>query len=251
MKAPQISIIIPAFNCAGYISKAIDSALEQNVSLEIIVIDDCSTDNLDEVMEKYRDNSALWYVKNEKNLGAAETRNKGVLLARGQYIAFLDGDDYWENDKLEKQLKAIQQSNYVLCTTARELITPEGNLTGHIIPVKEEITYNDLLKHNCINCSSILVQTNVAREFPMHHADSHEDYIMWLEILQKYKKACGINEPLLKYRLSNKGKSGNKIKSAKMTFMVYRYMGFSFFKSIKCFCNYAVHGIWKYCFKSK
>ncbi|MDY5578097.1 MAG: glycosyltransferase family 2 protein [Lachnospiraceae bacterium] len=246
MKKPQVSVIIPAFNCAKYISKSIDSALEQNVSLEILVINDCSTDHLDEVMEKYKANPVVFYVKNEKNIGAAETRNRGVHLARGQYIAFLDGDDYWEHNKLKKQLKIMRNENYVLCTTARELMTPEGDLTGRVIPVKEEITYDELLKHNSINCSSVVLQRDVAKEFPMHHADSHEDYIMWLEILKKYKKACGINEPLLKYRLSNKGKSGNKIKSAKMTFMVYRYMGFGVLKSIICFFNYAVHGIRKY-----
>ena len=80
----------------------------------------------------------------------------------------------------------------------------------------------------------------------MEHEDSHEDYIMWLKILQKYKTACGINEPLLNYRLSNTGKSGSKLKSAKMTFKVYRYMGFGIIKSLICFCSYAVHGVLKY-----
>ena len=82
----------------------------------------------------------------------------------------------------------------------------------------------------------------------MEHADSHEDYIMWLKVLRKYKKAKGINEPMLRYRLSNTGKSGSKFHSAKMTFMVYRYMGFSLLKSLLCFCNYAFHGVKKYYF---
>lgn len=246
MDNPKVSVIIPAFNCAGYISKAIDSVLNQKVSVELIVLDDCSTDNLDEVMECYRDNPALYYVKNMKNIGAAETRNKGVRMAHGEYIAFLDGDDYWDEKKLQKQLTVMEKKQAVLCTTARELILPDGGRTGHVIPVKQRITYRDLLKHNSINCSSVLIKTDVAREFPMHHEDSHEDYIMWLEILKKYGQACGINEPLLKYRVSNKGKSGNKLKSARMTFMVYRYMGFGVFKSMSCFCSYALHGIWKH-----
>ncbi len=247
MEKPEVSVIIPAYNCAGYISKAIDSALNQEISVEIIVIDDGSTDNLDEVMERYRDNPALCYVKNEKNLGAAETRNKGVRMAQGSYIAFLDGDDYWAEEKLKKQLTAIKKEKTVLCATARELIFPDGSSTGKIIPVKTCITYRELLKHNSINCSSVLIKKEVAREFPMHHSDSHEDYIMWLEILKKYDWVCGINEPLLKYRISNKGKSGSKIKSAKMTFMVYRYMGFNLFTSVMCFCSYALHGVWKHC----
>lgn len=246
MSEPRVSVIIPAYNCARFISQAIDSALNQDALLEIIVIDDCSDDMLDRVMESYGDNPAVRYVKNERNMGAAQTRNRGVSLAKGEYVAFLDGDDCWAEHKLEKQLDAIEKSGAVLCCTARELMTPEGQCPGHVIPVKPEITYRELLKHNSINCSSVLLRTAVAREFPMHHEDSHEDYIMWLEILQKYGKACGVNEPLLKYRLSNAGKSGNKIKSAKMTFMVYRYMGFGMVQSLLCFCSYAFHGVKKY-----
>lgn len=251
MNKPQVSVIIPAYNCAGYISKAIDSVLNQEVELEIIVINDNSTDNLDEVMEKYRDNPALFYVKNSKNLGVAEARNKGVNLAKGKYIAFLDADDYWEKDKLKKQLKALEKTGAVICCTAREMMQPNGELTGRTIPVKEKLTYRELLKHNSINCSSVLLEAAVAREFPMEHDDSHEDYLMWLEILQKYQYACGINEPLLKYRLSPGGKSGDKMKSAAMTFKVYRYMGFGWMKSLVCFFSYALHGIWKHGLKRK
>lgn len=248
MDQTKVSVIIPAYNCAEYISKSIESALSQNVPLEIIVINDCSKDNLDEIMLKYQNHDKVRYLKNEQNLGAAKTRNKGVSLAKGEYVAFLDGDDYWAEHKLDKQLKLLKKTQTVLCSTARELMTPEGECTGRVIPVKPMITYKELLKHNCINCSSVVIKAEVAKEFPMHHEDSHEDYIMWLEILKKYGKACAVNEPLLKYRLSSQGKSGSKLNSAKMTFKVYRYMGFGVLKSILCFISYAFHGVWKYCF---
>ncbi len=248
MSEPLISVVIPAYNCAGVIGRAIDSALAQKVALEILVLDDGSSDGLEAVMAGYEGNEAVRFAKNEKNLGAAATRNRGVTLARGKYVAFLDADDYWTEDKLVRQLALIEQTGCVLCCTARELMTPEGELTGKVIPVKEKISYRELLKHNSINCSSVLILTDVAREFPMHHDDSHEDYIMWLEVLRKYETACGINEPMLKYRLSNSGKSGNKLHSAKMTFMVYRYMGFGVVKSMVCFCSYAFHGVKKYFF---
>ena len=246
MSEPLISVVIPAYNCAGVIGRAIDSALAQKVALEILVLDDGSSDGLEAVMAGYEGNEAVRFAKNEKNLGAAATRNRGVTLARGKYVAFLDADDYWTEDKLVRQLALIEQTGCVLCCTARELMTPEGELTGKVIPVKEKISYRELLKHNSINCSSVLILTDVAREFPMHHDDSHEDYIMWLEVLRKYETACGINEPMLKYRLSNSGKSGNKLHSAKMTFMVYRYMGFGVVKSMVCFCSYAIHGVYKH-----
>lgn len=248
MNQPLVSVIIPAYNCAESIGKAIDSVLLQNVSLEVIVLNDCSRDHLDTVMQEYQKYSNVRYIKNEKNLGVAKTRNKGVSLAKGEYIAFLDGDDYWAQNKLEKQLKCLAETQTVLCSTARELLTPEGECTGRVISVKTVITYKELLKHNSINCSSVLIKTEVAKEFPMHHDDSHEDYIMWLEILKKYGKACAVNEPLLKYRLSNSGKSGSKLNSAKMTFKVYRYIGLGIIQSFFCFCSYAFYGIRKYYF---
>lgn len=239
MDAPLISVIIPAYNAMGTIAGAVESALAQNVPLEIIVVDDGGNDGLETLLQ---DKAIL--LKNEENLGAAESRNRGIRHARGKYVAFLDADDLWLPGKLQKQLDAIGEK--VLCCTARELMTPEGVCTGRVIGVKERITYRELLKHNSINCSSVLLRRDVALEFPMEHADSHEDYILWLKILQKYDEAVGINEPLLRYRLSNTGKSGSKLNSAKMTFRVYRYMGFGTVKSLICFCSYAIHGTFKY-----
>jgi len=241
-----VSVIIPAYKCANFIHQALDSALIQDVPMEILVINDRSPDSLDQAMEAYREYPQIRYLKNEKNLGVAETRNKGVRLARGEYIAFLDADDYWEADKLKKQLKLIREKNAVICSTARELMNPDGSLTGHFIPVMTEFSFRDLKRHNQINCSSVLMKTEVAREFPMHHDDSHEDYLMWLEVLKKYGKGCAINEPLLKYRITNTGKSGNKSNYAKMTYRTYRYMGFGFFQSAFYFVNYAFHGMRKY-----
>lgn len=243
---PEISVIIPVHNGANTISRALDSALSQAVELEVIVIDDCSNDHLEEVMEGYCWDPRVRLLKNEKNLGAAASRNRGVKEARGNFVAFLDSDDYWAEGKLEKQLKVIKEKHCALCSTARELMTPEGELTGRVIGVKAEITYKELLKHNSINCSSVVMRRGVALEFPMEHEDSHEDYITWLKVVKKYGAAAGIDEPLLKYRLSATGKSGSKWKSAKMTFKVYRYMGFGWGQSLVCFASYALHGVWKY-----
>lgn len=245
-KEPVVSVVIPAYRCAETITKAVDSALSQDVSMEILVIDDCSPDNLEQVMAAYEADSRVRYIRNETNMGAAKSRNKGVSLALGKYIAFLDADDYWTSDKLRKQLAVMKNEDTVLCCTARELMSPEGKLTGRIIPVKQRVSYKELLKHNSINCSSVVIRRDVALEFPMEHEDSHEDYITWLRILGKYQWAYGVNEPLLKYRLSSSGKSGNKLQSARMTFRVYRYLGFGTIKSCICFASYAFHGVKKY-----
>ncbi len=247
MNNPLVSVVIPAYNCANTLKQAIDSVLHQSVPLEIIVVDDYSTDDIFSIIQLFNCPNII-YAKNDNNLGVALTRNKGVLLAKGKYVAFLDADDFWADDKLKKQIELIENTNSVMCVTARELIKPDGETTGRIIPVKEIITYKDLLKHNSINCSSVLIKTDVAKEFPMHNDECHEDYIMWLEVLSKYASACGINEPLLKYRIGGKGKSGGKLKSARMTFMVYRRMGFGWLKSCFCFCSYAFNGVKKHFF---
>ena len=246
MTEPIVSVIMPAYHCEATIEKAIDSVLRQKEELELIVINDCSGDGLDRIMESYAENPVILYVRNEKNMGAAQSRNRGVALARGKYVAFLDADDWWEEDKLVKQITRLEETQTVLCCTARELVTPDGRQTGRVIPVKDIITYRQLLHHNSINCSSVLIRSEVLRQYPMEHEDSHEDYILWLRILGKYQKACGLNEPLLKYRLSSSGKSGNKLKSARMTYRAYRYSGFGKIRSGWYFCCYAVHGVWKY-----
>ncbi len=246
MEKPLVSVVMPVYNGEKYIQKAVDSVLAQEVSLELIVIDDGSTDRTEEVLEKYKNYEEIRFLKNKKNTGVSGSRNRGVKEARGTYVAFLDADDWWEKDKLKKQIALLEKNGCVLCSTGRELVQPDGESAGKYIPVKEKITYRELLKHNSINCSSVLVRRDVIIRFPMEHDDSHEDYITWLKILKEYHYAVGINEPLLKYRLSIGGKSRNKLKSAVMTYRVYRYMGFGMPKSVALFVSYALHGLWKY-----
>ena len=161
-------------------------------------------------------------------------------------MAFLDADDWWEEGKLVAQLAALEMTGDVICSTGRDLMNPDGTFTGKYISVKSRLDYHELLKHNSINCSSVLILREVALEFPMEHDDSHEDYITWLKVVRKYGHATGINRPYLKYRLSQGGKSRNKAKSAIMTYQVYRYVGYGPLRSACFFLSYAFHGIWKY-----
>ena len=173
---------------------------------------------------------------------------EGLKTEEQEKVFDENADTYHGMTVAKKQIELMESTDFVLCCTARKLINEDGTDANRVIPVSTVITYKDLLKHNSINCSSVLIKSDVAKEFPMHHNDCHEDYIMWLEILGKYNTACGINEPLLMYRVSNKGKSGSKFNSAKMTFKVYRRMGFGFFKSVKCFISYTFHGVKKHFF---
>lgn len=242
----MVSVVIPAYNCAGYIGQALDSVFAQEVPLEVLVVDDGSTDGLWEAVEPYRKRENFRYFKNASNLGVAGSRNRGVREARGRYVAFLDADDWWAEGKLACQLKTLAATGDVLCTTARELMREDGTPVGRCIPVKKTITYRELLKHNSINCSSVVILREAALRFPMEHDDAHEDYLTWLRVLKQYGRASGINRPYLKYRLRGGQKSADKLRSAKMTYQVYRYMGYGRLKSAAFFVSYAIHGLKKY-----
>ena len=164
---PEVSVIIPAYNCSRTIKQTIDSALCQDVISEIIVINDCSPEDLTECLAEYKSNPQVRLYKNETNLGVAATRNKGVQLAEGEYVAFLDSDDIWRPGKLSKQLAVMKKTGVVLSSTARELMEEDGTHTGRILPVPENITYKMLLYGNVINCSSVVMKREVAAEFPM------------------------------------------------------------------------------------
>lgn len=246
MNKAEVSVVIPAYNCAKTIVQAVESVLLQQENTEIIIVDDHSSDELQQVLERYINDGRVRYVRNKENMGVAASRNYGVSIAKGTYIAFLDADDWWEPGKLSTQLQVIKESGTVLCCTGRRLCSHSGEKKQKVIGVKKSITYRELLRHNIISCSSVLLDADVAREFPMAHDECHEDYICWLQILKKYGSACGIDQPLLNYRLSDGGKSRNKLKSAKMTYQVYRLAGLNIFQRIICFTSYMIHGVLKY-----
>lgn len=247
----MVSVIIPVYNGEKTICRAVDSALSQKVELEVLVIDDCSGDRTAEVLERYAGDERVRILKNQRNMGAAESRNHGVQKARGEYVAFLDADDAWMPGKLRAQLELLRKKNGVICSTARRLVCPGDRRDGQIIHVPGRITYRMLLSHNSIACSSVVMKTAAAREFPMEHAEVHEDYLTWLRLLKKYEVCYGVDQPFLLYTLSTTGKSGSKLHSARMTFGVYRRAGLSLPKSCLCFVSYVLHGLWKYYYPDK
>ena len=155
-----ISIIIPTYNCEKYISLTLDSVLSQKVdkNLEIILIDDCSVDTtiqlIDTYISKYKN---IYLLKNTKNVGAGESRNNGIAFAKGRYIAFIDADDIWKEDKLQKQITLISKKNALLSYTAIEMIDSTGHLIKTKRKVKTEIDYKFLLKNTMIANSSVMI----------------------------------------------------------------------------------------------
>ncbi|EGW38474.1 glycosyltransferase family 2 protein [Desulfosporosinus sp. OT] len=244
-----VSVIMPAYNAEKYIEKAINSVLNQSYDqFELIVIDDGSEDNTAEIIKAMViKDKRVHFFRNEKNRGVSASRNLGIAQSIGDWIAFLDSDDMWRSEKLEKQINLIRNNEHAnLIYTGLSFMDENDNPNSYVLKIPELVKYKDLLKQNIIACSSVLVKKQCLSGLKMERDDMHEDFAMWLKILKTESYAYGINEPLLIYRLSKNSKSGNKIKAAKMTFMVYRHIGLNIFQSAYFMLFYTFKNIKKY-----
>lgn len=244
----MVSIIMPAYNAEKTISEAVKSVLSQTVKTwELIVIDDGSTDKTATILSELAAmDGRIRFLQNEKNQGVSYTRNRAVESAKGEWIAFLDSDDMWKPEKLEKQLALLEKyPEMVICFTASSFIDDSGNSYNYTMPAPERITYKELLHKNLMSCSSVMIRASVMKEIKMPADNMHEDFFAWLTVLKKHKFAYGINEPLLIYRLSANSKSGNRIKSAKMLFNSYRAVGYNVFTTTFLVFRYTFYSVKK------
>lgn len=239
---------MPAYNSENYITYSINSVISQTYkNWELIIVDDGSKDSTMTCIESLAtgDNRIKVY-KNTKNIGVSETRNKAISLAKGEWIAFLDSDDLWAAEKLDKQIAFSQRHHVDFVFTGARFINAEGRNFRWNMPVPQSVTYSQLLKQNVIMCSSVLVKKKLLIDKKMIGDRIHEDFALWLEILKNDTIAYGINEPLLTYRIYIESKSGNKIKSIIMSYRTYRCIGLSFITSIYYLCNLVKNGMKKY-----
>ena len=246
--SPRVSVIMPAYRCEKTIENSIRSALSQTVpDIEVIVANDASDDGLTDILDRLQKKDArLRVIQIRTNIGVAEARNRGIAAAKAEWIAFLDSDDLWEPDKLKKQLSAAERTGGQLIYTAAACIDETGKPTGKVFSVPETITAAKILRSTDIVTSTVLVKREVYLRNPMERSDLHEDLISWYGMLKNGAKAVGINEPLVRYRISGGSKSGNKLRSACMTWRTYRYIGIPFFPRIVCFLGYCIHGVKRY-----
>jgi len=245
---PVCSVIIPAYRCEAYIEDCIDSVQKQTVNaLEILVIDDDSPDNMAQIVKKMAlQDKRIRYIKLEKNLGAAEARNRGAFEARSEWIAFLDSDDMWFPTKIEKQLNLQKKTDAELIYTGAQCIDDNGKLLNSYFHVPNTVTYKKMLCGNDIICSSVLLRRDVFLHYTMERSDLHEDYITWLKILRNGYSAVGLQEPLVYYRLSKNSKSRCKLKSAIMTWKTYKHINIPYAARCAYFIAYTIHGIRRY-----
>lgn len=191
MEKDMISVIIPTYNRAKTLKRAIDSVLNQTYSnIEVIIVDDCSTDKTSEVISNY-DNKKIKYYKLEKNLGACAARNKGIQIASGKYIAFQDSDDEWFKEKLEKQIKTLKETNTKVTFCALNYVQ-DGKKKGKKIPNRDanefENMTKELLKENFISTQTILGEKGVFEEIEFDESlPRFQDWDLAIRISKLYK----------------------------------------------------------------
>ena len=237
MEDKLVSIIMPTYNCAKFIGKTIESVIAQTYeNWELIIVDDCSKDNTEEVVSKYKDNR-IKYHRLENNSGAAVARTEAMKKASGRYMAFLDSDDLWKKDKLEKQLEFMNKNNYNFTCTEYEQIDEEGNKLNKVIKVKKRADYNRILLDCPVGNSTVMYNVEKLGKFEVPNIRKRNDDALWLQILKKEKYIYGMPDILMEYRIRSNSISSNKLSLVKYHWQLYREIEhLSVFRSVFHIC---------------
>ena len=245
---PLVSVIMPAYNGEEYIREAISSVCSQTyTNWELLILDDCSTDRTGEIAEGFAAlDPRIRLLRNEKNMGVARTRNRGFDLAKGQWIALLDSDDSWHEEKLDKQLAVASESggDIIFCSYAM-VDEKSQHLSDFTVP--ETTSYNKMLKESVLSCSTVLMRQSIIRHHRFSEEYYHEDYVFWLELMKAGYKAVASREILADYRVGKGSRSNDKLKSAINRWKIYREVEkLPLAKSVYFFAAYTFNGLVKY-----
>lgn len=219
-----VSIITPSYNTAKFIGETIRSVQAQTYpNWEMIIVDDCSTDNTDEVVAEYQKaDERIRYFKNEKNSGAAVSRNKALREAKGRWMAFLDSDDLWTPDKLEKQLEFMVENGYHFSCTKRTTIDEDSNPLGEMTTEPKVINRFGMYLYCWVGCLGVMYDYNKVGLIQIADIKKNNDYAMWLKVI-KHTKCYLLDENLAYYRVRNKSISHDKFsKLVKSHYDLYR-----------------------------
>lgn len=223
MSKELVSIIVPVYNAERFIESTINNVLKQtHQTFELLLIDDMSTDNSYEIIKRVND-KRIKYIKLEKKGLASGARNRGIKEAQGTFICFLDADDFWKDNKLEKQIKFMKEKNCAFSFTGYEFTKEDGNKTNKKVYVPNELTYKKALKNTTIFTSTVMFDTSKINKDDIYMPNvKSEDTACWWNILKKGYKAYGLNEILVYYRRSEGTLSSNKIEAIKRIWNLYR-----------------------------
>jgi len=216
---------MPCFNSERFLADSIESVLKQTYkNFELIIIDDVSNDGSMEIVESYHSkDKRIKILRNDENSGPAVSRNKGIEFAKGRYIAFLDSDDLWHPEKLERQVAFMQEANAAMSHTSYELMNELGEKTGKIMHAKTKVTYRTLLFYNAIGCLTAMY--DVEKTSGKQHGPDipkRNDYALWLHILKKGHTSKGLDKVLAFYRVGQ----STSISSKKLDLIKYHWQLF-------------------------
>lgn len=213
MKDGLVSIIMPSWNTGRYIAESIQCVIDQTYdNWELLIVDDCSTDNTDEIVEPFLKDSRIKYLHNEKNSGAALTRNKAIKVAQGEWIAFLDSDDLWTSEKLEKQVKFMQDNGYVLSYTEYEKIDEEDKALNIYVSGPEIVNRRKMYRYDYIGQLTMMYSAKHFGLIQIKDIKKNNDYAIRLQLYKKPgTEAHLLQENLAKYRIRKKSISHDKL----------------------------------------
>lgn len=201
MQNELVSIITPTWNCAAFICATINSVLSQSYqNWELVISDDCSTDNTYKVIEPYlQENLRIKYICNEKNSGAAITRNNALKVAKGKWIAFLDSDDLWLPGKLEQQVRFMEENNYAFSYHEYTEMTEDGHDLGVLVSGKKRVSKFDMFSCCWPGCLSVMYDAEKIGLIQINDINKNNDTAMWLKVVRQ-SPCYLLKENLAKYR---------------------------------------------------
>lgn len=218
---PLVSIVVPTYNSEEYILETIESVKKQTYkNWELIVIDDCSKDKTQEILESSKEEKRIKVINLNKNSGAGIARNIGIKEAKGKYIAFLDSDDIWDKKKLEKQISFMEENKYEFTFTDFHRIDEMGKIIKRL-KVPKVTTYNKNLYYNTIQTSTVIYNQEKLGKIYFPEIRKRQDYGLFQEILRK-TNAYGLNEDLMTYKIRKESLSYDKRELIKWQWKFYR-----------------------------
>lgn len=246
MSKDLVSIITPVYKCENYISETIKSVQSQTyTNWEMILVDDCTPDNSPQIINKYAaKDSRIRYIKQSRNGGAALARNSGLHNATGRYIAYLDADDIWLPQKLERQLDFMEKNDVQFTCCDYEKIEADGTPLNKVVHMPKTITYKQLLSNTIIQTVGVVVDLNKVDKglLVMPNVRRGQDSATWLQLLRNGVKFKGQNEVLAQYRRVPQSLSSNKFSAIKRTWYLYRGVEhLSIPRSVICLIGWAYH----------
>lgn len=240
-----ISIVVPVYNAADYIETTIIMVREQTFqNWELILVEDCSTDDTRKRLLTFTEQVAderIHVICKDHNEGAASARNTGIDAMTGRYLAFLDADDVWHRDKLEKELAYMKQTDAAFVFTAYEFGDEQAKGTGKIVHVPKTLSYHQALSRTVIFTTTVMLDTDkTGKNIIKMPLVASEDSATWWQILRNGYTAYGYDEVLAVYRRPATSLSSNKFVAMKRIWNLYRKVEkLSFIYSMICFIGWA------------